>query len=460
VSPQGERYCVLRAVPAGTTPSAVPGSVTPWQGPEVGFGQAWNYSLGLGGAPNPPDTLKDYWISQSQAGAYDDYDSVSSCGLCDVWLHKPGTLERSNPIWWANDALYFHIPSAEPFTRSALQVDGLDAYAAMAGAVAGLQASAGFPALSYDQHVDPATGDLTIHETSPFKTCSPQPAVYPPTKTTCASFTDAVVLKRTIMQTHSGRQVTIVDRWASADGAPHELDAYYDETVYDPNHATVGHEAKWNFSWTGDGFTSYATDTQIPVAGSAGRSVLVKPDGSIGDDGDGTNPIGALTYSREPSELIFRDPVSSTNSVGDWQERYKLSIPATGAQTITQVYSHAFSISELQPLLADATSLVGAPADPVAPSAGDAGAPAAVTPAPAAQPASAPAAVVKCRVPKLKGKTLRTAKRSLRNAHCRLGKLTRNANQRMRPGRVISSKPGAGRVRSAGARIAVTLAKR
>lgn len=63
------------------------------------------------------------------------------------------------------------------------------------------------------------------------------------------------------------------------------------------------------------------------------------------------------------------------------------------------------------------------------------------------------AAVKKCRVPKLKGKTVKQARRALKKRNCRLGKVTRRG--RGRPGRVRSSRPKAGSVRAAGTRVRV-----
>jgi len=70
------------------------------------------------------------------------------------------------------------------------------------------------------------------------------------------------------------------------------------------------------------------------------------------------------------------------------------------------------------------------------------------------------AAVARCRVPRLKGKTLRRAKRALRRAHCRLGRVTKPRRPRSGspvPLVVRSSKPRAGAVRAAGTRVALTL---
>jgi beta-lactam-binding protein with PASTA domain len=87
-------------------------------------------------------------------------------------------------------------------------------------------------------------------------------------------------------------------------------------------------------------------------------------------------------------------------------------------------------------------------------------------PAAVAAPAPAPAATtvaaakpVRCVVPKLRGKTLPKAKRLLKHAHCRLGKVTRKASTKVKPGRVIKSRFKAGTRHRAGTRVRVTIAK-
>jgi uncharacterized delta-60 repeat protein len=59
-----------------------------------------------------------------------------------------------------------------------------------------------------------------------------------------------------------------------------------------------------------------------------------------------------------------------------------------------------------------------------------------------------------CVVPKVKGKTLRAAKRALKRAHCAVGKVTRTR------GRVLSQKPKPGTKRPAGAKVALKVGKR
>jgi PASTA domain/Glucodextranase, domain B len=87
-------------------------------------------------------------------------------------------------------------------------------------------------------------------------------------------------------------------------------------------------------------------------------------------------------------------------------------------------------------------------------------APAESTPgAPASTPVAAAANPVRCVVPRLKGKTLRKAKRLLKHAHCRLGKVSRRVSTGVKPGRVIKARFKAGTRHRAGTRIRVTVAK-
>ena len=64
-----------------------------------------------------------------------------------------------------------------------------------------------------------------------------------------------------------------------------------------------------------------------------------------------------------------------------------------------------------------------------------------------------------CVVPKVKGKTLRAAKRALSKAHCSVGKVTRVFSARVPKGRVISPKPKPGKTLASGARIKLEVSK-
>lgn len=63
-----------------------------------------------------------------------------------------------------------------------------------------------------------------------------------------------------------------------------------------------------------------------------------------------------------------------------------------------------------------------------------------------------------CRVPELKGKKLKAAKKQLRRARCRAGKVRRAQGASIKAGRVVEQWPGAGKTLPPGARVSVTLA--
>ena len=46
------------------------------------------------------------------------------------------------------------------------------------------------PTLTYSYHIDPATHDLTIHETDHFVRCKPNAETFPPTASSCTAFAD------------------------------------------------------------------------------------------------------------------------------------------------------------------------------------------------------------------------------------------------------------------------------
>jgi hypothetical protein len=287
------------------------------------------------------------------------------------------------------------------------------------------------------------------------------PATYPPSDATCPAFVpSSITLQRKIVQNHQGRQVTITDHWKSTDGKEHQLDAVYDDTNKDYTGVVSGHHSLYDFAWTGAGFNAYPDNDQITPPSSTPATLYVKTDATTPDGGDGVHAFGAVTYGVPPSELVMVHSANASDTMGEWQERYVRTIPATGELVITQVYSHDFSLASVQAMAHEAESAlppVGPPS--TNPPATDTSQPAGSTTTAATTTAPA-AAAVKCKVPKLRGRTLRTAKRLLLRGHCRLGKVTRKATTRVRSRRVIKSKPRAGSVRTRGARIAIVLAKR
>jgi hypothetical protein len=531
-------FCMLRAVPTGTTPSAPVDKPSEWQGVFVGWGWRQASTVGSGFSPTPPTAQYDYYVGRAQSKAMNDFDSIASCGLCDTHLFVPGSQAPSNPIWYANAQLEANVEGVND--RTAVRIDGVDAYTGHSAYWNGvghhMANNPGFPAVTFKDMVDQNTGNLSIEETAAFATCAESPSVFPPTPQSCATFNDSGVhYERSIETRDSGHIVTIVDHWKSVDGKSHDLDAIYDDTEESSNWATPGHQGIANFTWTQDGFKDYPANTQIPVPASAPATMLVKTDASTPSNGDNMNPIGAMVFGSKPESLKLLGMANLSYSEGEWQSHYRRTIPAGGEITIAVAYAHDFSLASVQAKAQNATTLVTPPAINVAtPQTGatvDAasvhvsgsassadtevsvtvnGTPAMVdaagnwsadvplgeganqiiatafndigvatnaivtvthqaasASAPAAASAPAPAATapvvakpVRCVVPKLRGKTLPKAKRLLKRAHCRLGKVTRVESKRVKAGRVIKTRLKAGTRHRAGTRIRVTVAKK
>jgi hypothetical protein len=62
-----------------------------------------------------------------------------------------------------------------------------------------------------------------------------------------------------------------------------------------------------------------------------------------------------------------------------------------------------------------------------------------------------------CKVPKLVGKKLKTAKRRIRKAGCRVGRVKRRRGSRRKAARVLKQRPAAGKLRLPGAKVNLTL---
>jgi len=66
---------------------------------------------------------------------------------------------------------------------------------------------------------------------------------------------------------------------------------------------------------------------------------------------------------------------------------------------------------------------------------------------------------LQCTVPKLKGKTLGAAKAAITGAHCSVGRVTKAYSAKVKRGRVISQRPGAGATLTEGSKVNLTVSK-
>ena len=404
--------------------------------------------------------------------------------------------------------------------RSEVQVDGRNAYdpAAAQGLFAsGSPASqnlTGFPkTLAATVEWDPTTGLISSRSTEPWVECD-GPNEEKPTSASCPSFVNAgVQLQRNITTNDGGRVITMTDTWSSTDGKAHALDLLYDDAI---GVVTVPPEGVPGYEFPGQTtFSTYAAGNTLPGASSAPGSILVRTNVSAAD-GDPTEAAGAITFGTAPSGFVF-------TANNDFEEHHVLTVPAGGGASLTYIYSVGYSVADVQAQALAAQDYVQGPALAItSPATGttvsnptltlsgtatsgsgitslsvggnrvsvgpggawstqvtlspgastitaqaidgageSAQAEVAVVYSPPAMPVpSSPSrSPVKCKVPKIEGLKLGAAKKALRRAHCKVGKIKHEKSRTVRRGHVASTTPRAGRKLKAGSKIELFVSK-
>lgn len=308
------QLCRFVAVPAGTDPP----DLTPYTGPVVGNGeQQTNFSHSI---------EDDYYIAQPQGTAFDDYDSLGSCGLCDARLYAGDLTPGTHYLWYDNAAIYSKTYHAAGTAYPYAQIDGVDVYNPH-GANDSLL---GAPALTYTHTVDPSTGNMVITEQDPFVKCT--------STSTCTAYTSAgLELDRTIIQNQTGRVVRITDVIKSTDNASHLYSFAYDEYQQDTSNN--------QFQFPGDtGYKAYAGGATGTLSSSPVQTIYALADGTQAPSVN--DPVGALTVSPAPSVARFGCTAATTHCAG-FDLVYAGTVPAGGSTTISQYFGLGASQTEV-----------------------------------------------------------------------------------------------------------------
>jgi hypothetical protein len=312
----GSQLCKLRAVPSGY----VSGDPSAFTGPVTSIGRARTYKVAAG-----PDagTPIDFFIIGQQLAAADEYSSLSECGLEDGHLYN-AALEYASATFACDDGYgVLEEPAAD---RSQIRVDGVDAYGTASAAARGEEAT-GLPALTVTHVQNPLTGDLTIAESEPLVTCPG--AAAPPAS--CAAFAPSGVRdERTIGQSEDGHLVTITDRFASTDGAPHALDLLPQQGFV--LGASPAGEVAYRFPGQ-DAFATHAIGETVALPATGPAIVYARSLGAA--DGDPTTGQGAIVYER-PSPTARFDGVYPEGSY--FYLHQTVTVPATGVATVRAAY--------------------------------------------------------------------------------------------------------------------------
>ncbi len=133
----------------------------------------------ISGGPND-GKLYDYYAWGQQTALADDYDSISSCGLCDSYLFD-STGGLTSIVFYGNAWLNYGNENGTGDTRSDIQVDGRDAYMGYSAyqVFGGSNQEPGFPTLTYHVSQNSSTGDVTITETDQIARCTGSPPIRP-----------------------------------------------------------------------------------------------------------------------------------------------------------------------------------------------------------------------------------------------------------------------------------------
>ncbi len=202
ISSDSEQTCTLRAIPHGSTPT----DLTPFAGPRLGIGRFSSDDFTGGAAAGDP---YDFDIYGNLLSGQADFRSLAGGGMFEAYPIDPATQHVGGDLFFDNDS--FRVFPGQ--TRSSIQVDGVNAFgSAGAEQVCGSSACSlpGIPALTISHTLSATNGNLVIHESEPLVKCSPDPAVYPPTGTSCTSFVPTGVSASRMIELYAnGRQASL-----------------------------------------------------------------------------------------------------------------------------------------------------------------------------------------------------------------------------------------------------------
>ncbi len=493
--------CRLRAVPAGRESTSDNDS---FAGPQIAISETGLAAVSAG--PNK-DQAYNFLVNGTTFTGSAGWGAAGSCGAFTMPF-SPGSATGNDAINCGGSLLSDDLGAFGG--RSEVQVDGSNAYDAASAqslfaATPGSQNLAGFPTLRASVDWDPTTGLASSSADESWVVCN-GPNEETQSAATCPRFLDSGVnLRRNAASSDGGRIVTMTDTWSSTDGKAHLLDLLYDDVI-----GLKSSAGQRGYDFPGqNSFTAYGQGATVPGSAVAPGSILVRTNLAAAD-GDPSEAVGAITFSRAPSGYAFA-------SNGEFEEHQVLQVSAGGSTSLTYIYSTGYTLAQvqslalagqdrLQPLALAITSVANGstgsiPAATVtgtatagsgikslvvagqAVSVGSDGRWTALVPLSRGPnvitavatdgagatvqahvtvvyqvPTASPHAVI-CKVPRTTGKTLADARKALRRAHCRAGRIKRVRSRKVRRGRVVSTNPRAGRKLRGGAKVELFLSK-
>jgi hypothetical protein len=332
----GGAPCVLRAVPLEDYESYPPGSESSFQGPSVAPSELYVSTFS--------GTTFGYDYMATTVSVGHEFSSVGACGLGTSPPYLSGSLAATATAFDCDGALYSEEPlEGQQSPRSEIRIDGVNAYGPYAAEQL-FGAEPGAPSLTISREFDPSTGLVAIHETDPIAVCAPEPAVFPPTASSCSSFASAgVSLLRTWQTEDSGAVVSLTDSWTSTDGADHTLAALYD------NHLQSAATEAAGFLFPGSSsFSDFADGSTLTLPPGPG-TIYYAEDRGTPVTGDQEHPFAAISYDTPPNgEITFTQSDLNGASESRFVMPYQRTILAGGSFTLHMSFAQAFALGEAQ----------------------------------------------------------------------------------------------------------------
>ncbi|HET6816282.1 MAG TPA: hypothetical protein VFH66_03540 [Mycobacteriales bacterium] len=321
----------MRALPdtyTGLSGSTNSGYVGAFTGPTFFFGV---HTIGFSSGSNKDS----YQTVSAHPAALDELSSPDSAG---VILGLPNDnfakISSGAAAGEANLALFSGNLSTGSSTHSEILIDGHNAY--LPKTLAGIAVDVtSVPAATISMSRSASTGEWTIRESYPLRSCAGDPAGYPQGSATCTPVATGVTLQRSVVTSRGGAVTTVRDRFVSIDHAAHTAKIEYFNLIAGGTSGNPGIRFPGQTSF--HVLTPGTTVTSLPV----GPHTVFMSSDIYGTDGEPNHADTGLTYSGKPK--LFE---ASTQAFG---LQYSRAIPKNGFAGFAFGLENGFSMQTITP---------------------------------------------------------------------------------------------------------------
>ena len=340
---QGEPYggVTLYAVPP-LAPAAVPNSADFQPTRVTGERQVTTVDSG---------TPVNFWFFHSGSQGFFDAYGIASCSVCDTAVYDNATRTRGNYLWYS--AGLYPTENRYGAPRGYLRVDGRNVVFPSGANNTNLAGNSGLEPISvtFTNGAEPSVTDV-----EPALRCTNATPFPPTSNTDCGTLTETGVRDTmTIQSANEGRRQIVTHRFASTDGAAHDVDAHMSADVKD---ASAGN-GQYQMQWLPDGFIQPSAKDKFPAPPGPG-TVLFRQNKNV-PNGSMEFPIGAMTMSPAPQFIEFENDAPAQEFIMP----YRATVSPGRDLVLTQQFDTEPSLALAQAAGAAARARLAPPAVPI-----------------------------------------------------------------------------------------------